>query len=122
MRDNRSDRIMVQSTIALAHSLGRTVSPRGSRTPEILEPLRDMDCDIAQAFIVGRPMSFDELVRRMKASASATQLSLPAVTNCDLNAESSQSLVTRRAFILTIRFEPFAFRRFAILIRSRSDS
>lgn len=65
MRDNRSDLIMVQSTIALAHSLGRTVVAEGVEDPHTLEQLRQMDCDIAQGFIVGRPMSFDELVRRM---------------------------------------------------------
>lgn len=65
MRDNRSDLIMVQSTIALAHSLGRTVVAEGVEDPRSLEQLRDMECDIAQGFIVGRPMSFDELVRRM---------------------------------------------------------
>jgi len=65
MRDNRSDLIMVQSTIALAHSLGRTVVAEGVEDPRSLDQLRDMDCDIAQGFVVGRPMSFDELVRRM---------------------------------------------------------
>ena len=65
MRDNRSDLIMVQSTIALAHSLGRTVVAEGVEDPQSLEQLRTMDCDIAQGFIVGRPMSFDELMRRM---------------------------------------------------------
>ena len=67
MRDNRSDLIMVQSTIALAHSLGRTVVAEGVEDPQSLEQLRQMDCDIAQGFIVGRPMSFDELVRRMNS-------------------------------------------------------
>ncbi len=67
MRDNRSDLIMVQSTIALAHSLGRTVVAEGVEDPRSLEQLRDMDCDVAQGFIVGRPMSFDELVRRMNS-------------------------------------------------------
>ncbi|MES2903613.1 MAG: EAL domain-containing protein [Pseudomonadota bacterium] len=67
MRDNRSDLIMVQSTIALAHSLGRTVVAEGVEDPRSLEQLRDMDCDVAQGFIVGRPMSFDELVRRMSS-------------------------------------------------------
>ena len=65
MRDNRSDLIMVQSTIALAHSLGRTVVAEGVEDPQSLEQLRTMDCDIAQGFIVGRPMSFDEMVRRL---------------------------------------------------------
>jgi EAL domain-containing protein (putative c-di-GMP-specific phosphodiesterase class I)/CHASE2 domain-containing sensor protein len=67
MRDNRSDLIMVQSTIALAHSLGRTVVAEGVEDPRSLEQLREMECDIAQGFIVGRPMSFDELVRRMNS-------------------------------------------------------
>lgn len=65
MRENRSDLIMVQSTIALAHSLGRTVVAEGVEDPRSLEQLRDMECDVAQGFIIGRPMSFEELVRRM---------------------------------------------------------
>ena len=67
MRDNRSDMIMVQSTIALAHSLGRTVVAEGVEDPLSLEQLREMECDIAQGFIVGRPMAFEELVRRMNS-------------------------------------------------------
>jgi EAL domain-containing protein (putative c-di-GMP-specific phosphodiesterase class I) len=58
---------MVQSTIALAHSLGRTVVAEGVEDPRSLEQLRDMDCDVDQGFIVGRPMIFDELVRRMNS-------------------------------------------------------
>ena len=65
MRDNRSDLIMVQSTIALAHSLGRTVVAEGVEDSQSLEQLAMLKCDIAQGFIVGRPMSFDELVRRL---------------------------------------------------------
>ncbi len=65
MRDNRSDLIMVQSTIALAHSLGRTVVAEGVEDPQSLEQLTMLKCDIAQGFVVGRPMSFEELVRRL---------------------------------------------------------
>ncbi len=65
MRDNRSDLIMVQSTIALAHSLGRTVVAEGVEDQQSLEQLRMLKCDIAQGFIVGRPMSFEECVRRL---------------------------------------------------------
>jgi EAL domain-containing protein (putative c-di-GMP-specific phosphodiesterase class I)/CHASE2 domain-containing sensor protein len=66
MRDNRSDLIMVQSTIALAHSLGRTVVAEGVEDPQSLEQLTMLKCDIAQGFVVGRPMSFEELVRRLQ--------------------------------------------------------
>ena len=65
MRDNRSDLIMVQSTIALAHSLGRTVVAEGVEDQQSLEQLTMLKCDIAQGFVCGRPMSFDELVRRL---------------------------------------------------------
>ena len=41
MCDNRSDRVMVQSTIALAHSLGRTVVAEGVETRESSSAGRD---------------------------------------------------------------------------------
>ena len=63
--DNRSDRLMVQSTIGLAHSLGRKVVAEGVEHREILETLIEMDCDIAQGFAIGRPMSLDSLTRRL---------------------------------------------------------
>jgi EAL domain-containing protein (putative c-di-GMP-specific phosphodiesterase class I) len=66
MRDNRSDLIMVQSTIALAHSLGRTVVAEGVEDSQSLEQLTMLKCDIAKGFVVGRPMSFEELVRRLQ--------------------------------------------------------
>jgi EAL domain-containing protein (putative c-di-GMP-specific phosphodiesterase class I)/CHASE2 domain-containing sensor protein len=63
--DNRSDRVMVQSTIALAHSLGRKVVAEGVEHREILDLLVGMNCDIAQGFAVGRPMSLDSLTKRI---------------------------------------------------------
>ncbi|WP_343347915.1 EAL domain-containing protein [Sphingomicrobium sp. XHP0239] len=65
MRDNRSDMIMVQSTIALAHSLGRTVVAEGVEDKQVLEQLIQLDCDQAQGFAVGRPMTLKELDRRL---------------------------------------------------------
>ena len=69
MGDNRSDRVMVQSTIALAHSLGRRVVAEGVEQAEILEALTEMKCDFAQGFIIGRPMSIESLVKRMTVEA-----------------------------------------------------
>ena len=63
--DNRSDRVMVQSTIALAHSLGRKVVAEGVEHRDILDLLMEMNCDIAQGFAVGRPMSLDSLTKRI---------------------------------------------------------
>jgi EAL domain-containing protein (putative c-di-GMP-specific phosphodiesterase class I) len=66
MRVNRSDLIMVQSTIALAHSLGRTVVAEGVEDTQCLEELARMGCDVAQGFAVGRPMGVRELVQRLQ--------------------------------------------------------
>ncbi|QIK79614.1 EAL domain-containing protein [Sphingomonas piscis] len=63
--ESRSDKVMVQSTIALAHSLNRTVVAEGVETQEVLDALVQMKCDVAQGFIIGRPMSFDSLRRRL---------------------------------------------------------
>ena len=65
--DNRSDRLMVQSTIGLAHSLDRKVVAEGVEHQEILEILLEMKCDIAQGFAIGRPMSLDSLSKRLTA-------------------------------------------------------
>jgi len=66
--DNRSDRLMVQSTISLAHSLGRKVVAEGVEHRDILDALVELDCDIAQGFAVGRPMSFDALYKRVSTT------------------------------------------------------
>ncbi|MFL6829445.1 MAG: EAL domain-containing protein, partial [Sphingomicrobium sp.] len=65
--ESRSDRLMVHSTIGLAHSLGRKVVAEGVEQREILDALAEMECDIAQGYIIGRPMSFESLVRRISA-------------------------------------------------------
>ncbi|MFL6760302.1 EAL domain-containing protein [Sphingomonas sp.] len=65
--DNRSDRLMVQSTIGLAHSLGRKVVAEGVETRDILDLLIEMGCDIAQGFAIGRPMSLDSLAKRLSS-------------------------------------------------------
>jgi EAL domain-containing protein (putative c-di-GMP-specific phosphodiesterase class I) len=65
--DNRSDRLMVHSTIGLAHSLGRRVVAEGVEHRDILDALTEMGCDVAQGFIVGRPMSLDSLLKRISS-------------------------------------------------------
>jgi EAL domain-containing protein (putative c-di-GMP-specific phosphodiesterase class I) len=66
MGDSRSDMVMVQSTIALAHSLNRTVVAEGVETQETLEMLKLLECDVAQGYLIGRPTSDNGLARRMQ--------------------------------------------------------
>jgi EAL domain-containing protein (putative c-di-GMP-specific phosphodiesterase class I) len=70
--DNRSDRLMVQSTISLAHSLGRKVVAEGVEHRDILDVLGELDCDIAQGFAIGRPMSLDSLIKRVSSGRRRT--------------------------------------------------
>ena len=70
--DNRSDRLMVQSTIGLAHSLGRKVVAEGVEHRDILDLLVEMGCDIAQGFAIGRPMSLDSLTKRLTSDRKRT--------------------------------------------------
>ena len=65
MLDNRSDLVMVQSTIALAHSLGRKVVAEGVERREALDTLVEMGCHVAQGFAIGRPTSLDSLLKRL---------------------------------------------------------
>ena len=70
--DNRSDRLMVQSTIGLVHSLDRKVVAEGVEQRDILELLVEMECDIAQGFAIGRPMSLESLSKRLAADRKRT--------------------------------------------------
>ena len=81
MCDNRSDLVMVQSTIALAHSLGRKVVAEGVEQREILEALIEMRCDVAPG-LHHRPS--DE-PRKPRTSAFPSELSngaSPELVNC----------------------------------------
>jgi diguanylate cyclase (GGDEF)-like protein len=49
-------RALVQSIVALAGALGKRVIAEGVETPEHLDALIEMDCDLAQGFLLGRPM------------------------------------------------------------------
>jgi EAL domain-containing protein (putative c-di-GMP-specific phosphodiesterase class I) len=59
---------MVQSTIALAHSLERKVVAEGVEQQTVLEALIDMKCDVAQGYVIGRPMSLESLSKRLSGA------------------------------------------------------
>ena len=66
LNSSQSDRIMVNSTIQLAHSLGRKVVAEGVESQEILDELKRMRCDIVQGYHTGRPVPLAELLKRFK--------------------------------------------------------
>jgi EAL domain-containing protein (putative c-di-GMP-specific phosphodiesterase class I)/CHASE2 domain-containing sensor protein len=65
MHRNQGDRVIVDSTIQLAHSLGRRVVAEGVEDREALYALSLMGCDVAQGFFIGRPMPLGTLIRQL---------------------------------------------------------
>jgi diguanylate cyclase len=71
MVKNHSDMLMVNSTIQLAHSLGQRVVAEGVEHQEALDTLAMMGCDIAQGYLIGRPMTFHGLLRELQLRRSS---------------------------------------------------
>ena len=66
---NHATKVMVNSTIQLAHSLGQKVVAEGVEDDETLAELRRMNCDLAQGYLIGRPMTFRALSKKMLGGA-----------------------------------------------------
>ncbi len=75
--ENRADRIMVQSTIDLAHALSFEIVAEGVEDQATLDALDGFGCDFAQGWQIGKPMEWHSFIgrvgleKRSKASAAA---------------------------------------------------
>ncbi len=67
--DSARDALLVKSTIDLAHGLGMKVTAEGVETPTALALLRGMGCDMAQGYLIGRPVSLAALHERLNGPA-----------------------------------------------------
>jgi len=56
MMEDSGDLVIVQSTIELAHNLGLTVIAEGVESDETWRRLRALGCDVAQGWLIGRPL------------------------------------------------------------------
>jgi diguanylate cyclase (GGDEF)-like protein len=56
MMEDQGDAVIVQSTIDLAHNLGLTVIAEGVESDETWRRLRTLGCDVAQGWLIGRPL------------------------------------------------------------------
>jgi diguanylate cyclase (GGDEF)-like protein/PAS domain S-box-containing protein len=63
MTNDSEDAALVAAIIAMGHSLNIAVVAEGIETTEQLAFLTANDCDMAQGFFIGRPLSFDELLQ-----------------------------------------------------------
>lgn len=73
---SQSDTLLVNSTIQLAHSLGHIVVAEGVEDQATLDALTAMGCDVAQGYLIGRPVPFDALKKQL-AKGSNGKSALP---------------------------------------------
>jgi EAL domain-containing protein (putative c-di-GMP-specific phosphodiesterase class I) len=62
MIDDKDDAMIVHSTIDLAHNLGLATVAEGVESEQVLQRLREMGCDQAQGYLIGRPLLPDDLL------------------------------------------------------------
>ena len=79
MATSEEDAVIVRSTIDLGRNLGLGVVAEGVEDVEVLEALRELGCDVAQGYLMSRPIPADELTTWLSAftarSASALRAS-----------------------------------------------
>jgi EAL domain-containing protein (putative c-di-GMP-specific phosphodiesterase class I) len=63
MGEDTNDGAIVRSTIDLARNLGLHVVAEGVETSDIWTELRDLGCDLAQGYLISRPIPADELTQ-----------------------------------------------------------
>ena len=68
---SENDRIMVRSTIDLAHELGLQVVAEGIEDQETLEVLRQLGCDYAQGYFISPPVEPDEFIALVTQPANS---------------------------------------------------
>jgi diguanylate cyclase len=64
MRDSAADRVLVRSTIELAHALDLEAVAEGVEDAETLDQLAAFGCDYVQGYFVSRPLAADALFQK----------------------------------------------------------
>jgi len=72
--EGQKDALLVRSTIDLAHSLGMKVTAEGVETDTAFALLAGMGCDIAQGYLIARPMPLRDLLVFLNENAAAPTL------------------------------------------------
>jgi EAL domain-containing protein (putative c-di-GMP-specific phosphodiesterase class I) len=63
MTSDADDAVIVRSIVDLAHSLGLRVVAEGVETVDTWRALENLGCDLAQGYLVSRPLPGDQLTR-----------------------------------------------------------
>jgi len=68
MDQKPDNQAVVRAAIQMAHGLGMIVTAEGVENAETLQMLREMGCDKAQGYFIGRPVPLSEFTRHMSES------------------------------------------------------
>ena len=72
MLENPAHAAIVRSIVDLGHNLQLRVVAEGVESEEILDALRETGCDVAQGFLLARPMTADKIVQWLARSRRLT--------------------------------------------------
>jgi len=72
LREQSADRAIVVAAIGLATALGATTVAEGVETPDQVESLRELGCDLAQGFYFSRGLPAEEFEAMMRPGAHRT--------------------------------------------------
>ncbi|MBA2919987.1 MULTISPECIES: EAL domain-containing protein [Sphingomonas] len=73
---NRDNLILVRATLEMAHRLGRHVVAEGVENEEVLRLLQKLGCDIAQGYLLSRPIPFADLLALLDADSAPDRVRL----------------------------------------------
>jgi EAL domain-containing protein (putative c-di-GMP-specific phosphodiesterase class I) len=71
MADDNDDAVIVRSTIELAHNMGLTVVAEGVEDERTLAMLRHYHCDVAQGYLISRPLPLQQATEWLRRSRMA---------------------------------------------------
>lgn len=71
---NAQNLILVRSTLEMAHRLGRSVVAEGVENEGVMRVLRELGCDIAQGYLLGRPLPLAQLEAMLDADLPSPKL------------------------------------------------
>ena len=69
MASDESDAVIVRSTIELARNLGLVVTAEGVEDGPTWQLLRNLGCQLAQGYFLGKPMTASRLVKWLRERA-----------------------------------------------------
>ena len=84
--EDPASRLIVESTVQLAHGLGLQVVAEGVEDDETLAALVEVGCDLVQGFLLGRPVAPDVLAARLRAEGPPVHVQVPRQERAGLRA------------------------------------